>query len=154
MMYNTRTQFLALAVVGFMHQNELCLMFQHDNTKPHTTRIIYVFSSAKKYYGNIFAVYFTKLKSHQAQRDELSWCVWCRCKNRPLCRLADIQETLLEEWNNNLQVVILCNQWMKHGPQSVINVNGGHTSHWFLLTFVFCLLTVIMLCLTCHHCSP
>jgi hypothetical protein len=25
--------------------------------------------------------------------------------------LADIQETLQEEWNNNLQVVILCNQW-------------------------------------------
>ena len=72
MTYNTRTQFLALAVVGFMHQSELRLMFQHDNTKPHTTRISMSFLQQKS-----ITVMSTSpdLNPIKHMRDELNQCV-------------------------------------------------------------------------------
>lgn len=118
-----RNEILAPLVVPIVHLHNLTL--QQDNARPHVSRVCSNILQTNNIDILPWPAFLPDLNLIEQLRDELDQRV--RRRPNPPTNIQDLEQALLQEWNDIPQVIInkLINS-MTRRIQAAINANVGH----------------------------
>lgn len=121
-----RNEILAPLVVPIVHLHNLTL--QQDNARPHVSRVCSNILQTNNVDILPWPAFLPDLNLIEHLRDQLDQRV--RRRPNPPTNIQDLEQALLQEWNDIPQVIInkLINS-MTRRVQAAINANGGHTRY-------------------------
>lgn len=123
-----RDNILAPVVIPHINRRRGHTVFQHDNARPHTARIVTQFLAA----NNVDVMHWPSLSPDLSPIEHIWDELDRRVRNRPnpLHTLVQLEQAVIQEWNNlPLRLIRRYIRSMQGRCNAVIQSRGGHTRY-------------------------